>query len=150
MDAEHKARDDARWSWQFGVAVGLIAAFMALVAVLMFLAGSQDIVWQRRVYLFGAVEAVVFTAVGWIFGREVHRSEATAARSDAARATSRAVQAERVAAEEQSRGKVVKAAVNSLQPEPSQHSSGPQDVGRQGPPQGPVVNLKSLLDELYR
>jgi hypothetical protein len=35
--------------------------------------------WSRYVYVFGGLEAIVFTAVGWIFGREVNRTAAETA-----------------------------------------------------------------------
>jgi hypothetical protein len=43
----------------------------------------SELTWQRRVYLFGGVEAIVFTAVGWIFGREVNRVQVDSAESRA-------------------------------------------------------------------
>ena len=43
-------------------------------------------VWERRVYIFSGVEAIVFTAVGWIFGREVHRATAQQAQENAEQA----------------------------------------------------------------
>ncbi|MGV1007176.1 MAG: hypothetical protein ACOYBY_01050 [Dermatophilaceae bacterium] len=53
--------------------------------------------WSRSVYVLLGVEAIAFTAVGWLFGREVHRGEAEAAtktadyaKQDAARANDEA------------------------------------------------------------
>ena len=70
-------------SWQFMVAVGLLVAFTALVIYMLATADGESGTWERQVYVFGAVEAIVFTAVGWIFGREVHRASAANAREDA-------------------------------------------------------------------
>jgi hypothetical protein len=39
--------------------------------------------WQREVYLLSGVEAVVFAAVGWLFGKEVHREQAEKAEANA-------------------------------------------------------------------
>jgi hypothetical protein len=73
-------------SWQFAVAIGLLVAFTALVIYMLATADGASDTWERQVYVFGAVEAIVFTAVGWIFGREVHRANAKNAREDATQA----------------------------------------------------------------
>src|SRR5215212_6276137 len=77
-------QDGSKWAWQFVVTILLLLAFAVLVIVLTISADTGDeTTWQRRVYLFGAVQAIVFTAVGWLFGREVHRSAAESAKDDA-------------------------------------------------------------------
>ena len=69
-----QANDDAtlnaaRWTWQFVVAVALLVGFVALIVAMMFLARGDETVWQRRVFVFGGAEAIVFTVIGWLFGR---------------------------------------------------------------------------------
>lgn len=44
--------------------------------------GVNEIVWGRYIYLLTGVEAIVFTAVGFIFGREVNRARAENAEKD--------------------------------------------------------------------
>ncbi len=41
--------------------------------------GEDENKWTKLTYLFGSVEAIVFTAVGFIFGREVNKSRAVTA-----------------------------------------------------------------------
>jgi hypothetical protein len=53
-------------------------------------AEPSDLAWSRRMYVFSAVEAIAFAAVGWLFGKEVHREQAHAAEKRAADAESRA------------------------------------------------------------
>jgi hypothetical protein len=61
----------------------LIAAFAALVAFLVNEAGVSQTTWQRYVYLLSGFEAIVFAAVGWMFGKEVHRGQAESAEKTA-------------------------------------------------------------------
>src|SRR4051794_35716921 len=63
-----------------------LAGFSAFIIYLLFDIGAKDPVWSRRTYLFAAVEAITFAAVGWLFGKEVHRERAEAAekRADSA------------------------------------------------------------------
>jgi hypothetical protein len=57
-----------------------VAAVVAYVAALVALAMAADDVksttWERYVYLLSGAEAIVFAAVGWIFGKEIHRGKA--------------------------------------------------------------------------
>jgi hypothetical protein len=95
-------------------AVLLLLSFAALVIFLVGKAGSAtEGTWSRFVYLFGAAEALVFTAVGWLFGREVHRQAAQSAEARADQATTRAESATSVAADQEARGRALKAAVEA-------------------------------------
>lgn len=76
-----------KWGWQLAVALTVLVVFMVIAVTLVINPGdANDGKWERRVYVFGSLEAIVFTAVGWIFGREVHRESAQQARDDAASA----------------------------------------------------------------
>jgi hypothetical protein len=73
------------------IPVVLLLAFGLLVFYLNGKAsGETELTWQRRVYLFGAVETIVFTVVGWIFGRKVNRRQVDAAENRANRSEQRA------------------------------------------------------------
>jgi hypothetical protein len=70
----------------WGFAVVLVIVFVIACVILYQLAdneGVNEVRWHRYVYVFSAFEAIVFTAVGWVFGREVHRSTAERAIADA-------------------------------------------------------------------
>jgi hypothetical protein len=57
--------------------LGLAVGFAVFAFFLVDNADTKDPTeWERWVYVFGAVEALAFTAVGWLFGREVHRERA--------------------------------------------------------------------------
>ena len=62
-----------------GIAVALLLAYGVTILVLFNLAddsGVDEPIWSRYIYLLGGLEAIVFTAVGWLFGREVNRKQA--------------------------------------------------------------------------
>jgi hypothetical protein len=70
--------------YRVAAALLLLIVFAALVAVMIVRADDgNEVTWAHLVYVFGAVEAIVFTAVGWFFGKEVHREAAEKAREDA-------------------------------------------------------------------
>jgi hypothetical protein len=167
-DQSKSQQSGAKWTWQFMVAVGLLLAFAALDVVMMAMANTPDeIVWQRRVYIFGAVEAVVFTAVGWLFGREVSRSaaesakqeasdakeDATAARTEAKKKTEDAATAEQKAAEERVRSHMVASIIeHSDMAGTTPATVGSKDASAAGSGSRPthaVIDLKALMRDLY-
>src|SRR5690348_739690 len=96
------------------VAVMLLLGFGALIWFLVSQAGSAaEGTWSRFVYLFGSAEALVFTAVGWLFGREVNRQAAQNAEARADQATTRAESATHEAAQQEAKGRALKAAVET-------------------------------------
>lgn len=68
---------------QICFAVVILALFVALIVVMVLSRNSPEGAWKNLVYVFGSVEALLFTAVGWVFGREVHRAQAEAAEANA-------------------------------------------------------------------
>lgn len=81
------ADTDGRAYWPlFGIAAVLVAVFLVL-SVWLFTAadneGTTEIVWSRYAYIVGGIEAIVFAAVGWLFGREVNRGTAAVAKDHA-------------------------------------------------------------------
>lgn len=157
------SQDSGRWTWQFVVTVGLLLLFAAVVFWLMIAAdNTEETVWQRRVYLFGAVQAIVFTAVGWLFGREVNRSaveagkeaaadakkEAADARTEAGVKAEEAAAAQQAAVAERTKGEVVAAVVAHSQPAGRPQSFSTDAAA--GDEEHAVVDLQGLLRDLYR
>jgi hypothetical protein len=152
----------SRWSWQFGVAVLILLGFGVLVIfMIQFADTTQDPVWQRRIYVFSAVEALVFTAVGWLFGREVNRAAVVTAQQDAAGAKKEAGEARTeakeqatAAATERAKGHAIAAvAAHSVPAASAQRSAGSQDAAAGGAGTGSgtamTVDLRALMMELY-
>lgn len=132
-------------SWQFGVAVAILLGFVGLVAFMLATASHGGSTWDRRVFIFGAAEALVFTAVGWIFGREVSRSSLDAARDDARAAKGEAEEARAkiaICREEATLGRALAAAIASTVEMPVAPSGGrPHDLG--------VANEAAASSALY-
>jgi hypothetical protein len=96
------------------VAVLLLVGFAGLVFFLVGQVGSaSEGAWSRYIFLFGAAEALVFTAIGWLFGREVNRQAAQSADARADQATARAESATQEAAQQEAKGKALRAAVQA-------------------------------------
>jgi hypothetical protein len=138
---------------QLIIASALLVAFGVLVVVMLGWAET----WEERVYVFGAVEAIVFTAVGWIFGREVHRQTAERAQEDAAaakqEAKSSAEEAKGLAVDVQ-KGLALKAAIEAAAAGGApEQASGPRDVSAIPPvpnqPPASLAHLKAMAERLY-
>jgi hypothetical protein len=70
-------------SW---VAAGILLVWLVFLVFMWLNADPKtvsDPQWLRWVFLYGAIEALVFAAAGWIFGREVNRARAENAEKDA-------------------------------------------------------------------
>lgn len=64
-------------------AVTLAVAVLVLIGYAVFIgymwgerATTNETAWNRAVFLFTGVETIVFAAVGFLFGKEVHRQQA--------------------------------------------------------------------------
>ena len=62
----------------------LIAVFVIALVVMALLRNDRQ--WDRLIYLFGGLEAVVFAAAGALFGTSVQRGNLADARKDASQA----------------------------------------------------------------
>ena len=93
------------------VAVVLLVLFAALMVFLLANVGVSQASWERYVYLLSGVEAVVFAAVGWLFGKEVHREQAQNAEANAERAGAGHLSAAGEAAAERANGLALARAV---------------------------------------
>jgi hypothetical protein len=142
------------WHFQFTVAAVLILAFVVLTVFMLSWADASDGVWKNRVFVFSSVEAIVFTAVGWIFGREVHRAQAESARKDAQDAKETASRKADEAAEERAKGMRLAGAVESFAAGADADGRA-RDVGLDAEHEGPggrsaqLATLHDLVQRLY-
>jgi len=68
------------------------AGFVALIAFLLSNTGTSmsEVTWAHYVYLLTGIETITFTAIGWLFGKEVHREQAEMAQLQATAAMDQA------------------------------------------------------------
>jgi hypothetical protein len=65
-------------------AIVVTAVFLAFGTFLVLNADTtNESQWEHWVYVFGAAEAIAFTAIGWVFGKEVNRERAETAEETA-------------------------------------------------------------------
>jgi hypothetical protein len=75
------------WQRLFWAAVALAAVYLAFAVATFLRADDQNVtetLWARNMVVLHGIEAIAFTAIGWLFGREVHRGEAQTAKEQAA------------------------------------------------------------------
>jgi hypothetical protein len=65
------------------VALGLLALYAAVGVVMLVEARHNADLWSREVHIFDALTPIATGAVGWVFGREVHRKAAADYKKDA-------------------------------------------------------------------
>lgn len=70
--------------WVFAAII--LIGYALFVNYLVGKTNAENDEWIKLTYIFGSVEAIVFTAVGFIFGREVNRSRAIKAEQNEAKA----------------------------------------------------------------
>lgn len=161
----------ASWRWLFWAAIAIVFAYVVFVLLAFVRADDKlpETDWSRSVYVLLGVEALAFTAVGWLFGREVHRGEAQEAQKHADEAKhvatlekDRADTAKDAAAQERSRadaaqtkGRILAKAVHSLtEPEETgggdeRSPAGGRTRGIDGPAAGSTQALRNIADDLF-
>jgi hypothetical protein len=90
-------------------------AFIILIATLLSNAAMTDVQWERYTFLLAGVETITFTAIGWLFGKEVHREQAQQAEMRA----NETQDAMNTAAAENTRGRMVAKAVMAHAKDPN-------------------------------
>ncbi|KRB43849.1 MULTISPECIES: hypothetical protein [unclassified Terrabacter] len=85
------------WLALFVVAALVTVVYVSLSVAAWVRADDSDLTadaWTRLTFVLHGVEAIAFTAIGWLFGREVHRSEAESAKKDKEQAQETATSAQ--------------------------------------------------------
>ena len=108
------------------VAIVILIGFALLLYHMYQIAPTkEEALWNRSLALFGSVEAIAFTAAGYLFGKEVHREQAQTAERRANEKTAEAVEAKVAAAEAQAKGLSLRRAIEAKQPLTESLANGP-------------------------
>jgi len=99
------------------IAIAILSGFALLLYHMYQIAPTQEeALWNRSMTLFGSVEAIAFTAAGYLFGKEVHREQAQQAEKRAEEKTAEATAATAAAAEAKAKGQSLRRAIEAKQP----------------------------------
>jgi hypothetical protein len=127
-------------------AVVLIALFVIFIGVLVTLRDSEQ--WDRLVYLFGGLEALVFAAAGALFGTGVQRAQTAQAQETATQERERADANETAARRGEDFADVVRTKTEATVAESGRGAR----PGPGGPPTGEaaaLAELTRLADEWF-
>jgi hypothetical protein len=98
------------------IAVAILVGFAVLLYHMYRIAPTrEEVLWNRSLALFGSVEAIAFTAAGYLFGKEVHREQAQKAEERADATAAEAGQAQTAAAEARAKGESLRRAIEAKQ-----------------------------------
>jgi hypothetical protein len=133
-----------------GVAVFILLATTMLVIFLILHVSADEETWKRYTYLLTGVEAVVFAAVGWLFGKEVHREQAEKAEMSRNEAEQKGREASEKAAGEAEKGRglaraIIAAAEHEPAPQEGLESFGTPGAHREQTPQTAPGNMAALV-----
>jgi cytochrome bd-type quinol oxidase subunit 1 len=136
------------------VAIVILAGFAVLLYHMYQVAPTrEETLWNRSLVLFGSVEAIAFTAAGYLFGKEVHREQAQKAEQRAEEKTAEAGAARAAAAEAKAKGESLKKAIEAKQPSLSRGTMDESLQPRAGggdPAGGAALNeLATLAQSLF-
>ena len=132
------------------VAVVILFFFAGLLIYMYRIAPTmEEALWNRALALFGSVEAIAFTAAGYLFGREVHREQAKKAENRADIKTLEAQQALALAAEEKHRGQGLAEAIKAKKSATSERTDGSLRGQPEGVASTHLDELATLAERLY-
>ena len=114
---------------------------------------TQAQLWERRMALYGTVEALAFTAAGYLFGKEVHREQAAKAEQRADKKTADAEQAKTEAADAKAKGVSLKNLIETKRKSTAAGSeygalSG-QALGGDTIPRGHLAEIADFAERLF-
>lgn len=121
-------------------AVIVTAIYVVFVAILWNEVSNSETDWGRKLLLFSGVQAVAFSGIGWLFGKEVNRSAVSAA----ADANGRANEAARVHGVTQGKGEALAAAIRQ-----ASGGAGPAGGGGFEAASAGSGGLRALADDLF-
>lgn len=89
------------------IAIGVLIAYGFFIHYLLKKVGIGEPDWSQMIYLFSGVEAIVFAAAGFLFGREVNRKRAETAEQEKKLAEIKKEEAKEQAADERKKALIL-------------------------------------------
>ena len=129
------------------IAVVLIALFVVFIVVLIFLRASPQ--WDRLIFLFGGLEALVFAAAGAFFGTGVQRAHTVQAQQVANQERQRADANESDAVHGQAVAAMVRAKTDNPRGGEGQEGRGARPTPGGGPSDGSLADLRQVVDDWF-
>ena len=131
------------------IAIGVLIAYGFFIYFLIGKADAKELDWSRLIYLFSGVEAIVFAAAGFLFGREVNRKRAENAEEEKKHAESQKEVAEKQAVEERKKGLILGTMV--IQEEKTAASMTSENVALEGMASKPgaVASMAKSARSMY-
>ncbi len=124
------------------VALVILAAFALLVVAMFRILGAVETQWTRAVFLFSGVEAIAFSAAGFLFGREVNRQRADTAEETSKNLSEKTNDAVAKSAEAIANGRALRALIDA------KLQAGPGLIAKEGG-QPHLEELSTLAHELF-
>jgi len=63
-------------SQKFVLAIIILIVYLIFIGFMLFKSKIEEPSWSRMLYLFSGIEAIVFAALGYVFGKDIHRIRA--------------------------------------------------------------------------
>ncbi|WP_433811395.1 hypothetical protein [Flavobacterium johnsoniae] len=80
---------------KFAAAIVLFIAYLIFIAYMLHESKTTELAWTRMLYIFSGLEAIVFAALGYVFGKDIHRIRAEKAEENEVKAKKEADTAKR-------------------------------------------------------
>jgi len=61
---------------KFATAILIFLAYLIFIAYMLHESKTTELAWTRMLYIFSGLEAIVFAALGYVFGKDIHRIRA--------------------------------------------------------------------------
>ena len=129
------------------LAAGVLVAYGFFVYYLIGKVNAEDPDWSRLIYLFSGVEAIVFAAAGFLFGKEVNRKRAERAEKDVKQVEKQKDVAQEEAVEERKKALILGAM--AIQAEQTATINSDQGSLEMASVKTPVNNIAEKARRLY-
>ena len=156
--AQNQSSSSARNALAPFIAIVALLGFGVFTVYLVLLSTTQEPEWTRDIYLYGGIEAIAFSAAGFLFGSEVRRRQAEAAEERASEAEAIVISKTAEAASVAASGRALADAIDSkiaMHNQATQSSTLPASSGSNGganatnePPMD-LLELAHLAHQLF-